>query len=291
MDRINYPRTYQEADRISAAKQILYKRLTRANLLLLAAGAVLSALATVAPPESRVLVGAGAGCVLIAIAFWLALGAGRPENEWFDSRAVAESLKTMTWRYITKANPYEASMSDAEAEARFLVEIDQVLEKKQKIKAQLEFPPGQTEITSVMRELRASAVDHRLALYIKDRIRDQRLWYGGRAKESRSAARRWYWTAFALQLIAFISGAATIAAGWSDFSGVLVTLAALVMTWQQVQQFTHLAHSYGIAAQDFAIIEEKANGVATEPQLATYVEQAELAASREHTLWVSRNAL
>ncbi len=291
MNRADYPRTYQEAGRLSAVKQKLYKRLTIANLLLLAAGAALAILAILIPPISRGLVSLSAACILAAVVIWLVLGVGRPDNEWFDARSVAESMKTMTWRYLMKADPYGQSISDVEAEKLFLAETKQILQQKQKVAAQLECPTGQKEITTFMREFRAATIENRLALYLEGRVRDQKTWYSDKAKLNRSAARVWFWTAFGLQLSGLVASSVNIVAGTSDLSSLFVTLAALVMTWQQVQQFSYLAHSYGSTAQDFAIIESKANGIDTEAHLSTYVEQAELAASREHTLWVSRNAL
>ena len=291
MNRSDYPRTYQEADRVSAAKQKLYKRLTIVNLLSLAAAATLAILATVLPTISRGLVGLSAACVLAAVVIWLVLGVGRPDNEWFDARSVAESVKTMTWRYLMKANPYGQLISDEEAERLFLAETKQVLQQKQKVAAQLECPTGQKEITSFMRKFRAATIENRLSLYLEGRVGDQKTWYSNKAKQNRSAARLWFWTAFGLQIAGLVAATVNIVVGMSDLPGLFVTLAALVMAWQQVQQFTYLAHSYGSTAQDFAIIESKANGIDTESHLSTYVEQAELAASREHTLWVSRNAL
>lgn len=291
MEPKDLPRTYREAGRVSAEKQRVYKGLFRANLILLGGSAVLTVVGAAIPCAARQIIGVGAGCVLAAIIVWLVLGISRADNEWFDARAVAESLKTMTWRYAMKAPPYGDLLSEEEADDLFLDEIRQVLHQKEKIAAQLECPDGEPEITDAMRRLRAAPLEERLGAYLQRRVRDQKTWYSNKAKQNRAAERLWFWSAFGLQVSALVAGVITAATGTRDVAGLLVALAALVMTWLQVQQSAYLAHSYGSAAQEFAIIESKAVRVNSDSALADYVAQAELAASREHTLWAARNAL
>ncbi|MFA0889231.1 MAG: DUF4231 domain-containing protein [Synergistales bacterium] len=289
MEHSDYPRSCREAGRISAEKQRLYRLLTQANLILLALGAAIGFLGSIMDSNTVHLSRWGAASIFLAVVVWLVLGFVHPDNEWFDARAVAESLKTMTWRYMMKASPYGQELTESEAKERFLEEMRQILQEKSKISAQMQCPEDQTEITTFMSTARSSSFEDRKGLYLEARVRDQKNWYNNKSMLNRSGSRRLFWIAFSLQVGAMGAAGFCIVCGGLDLSGLMVTLAALVMTWLQVQQNAYLAHSYGSAAQEFAIIEEKAVMVDSEVNLGVFVDQAELAASREHTMWVSRN--
>lgn len=290
MEHSDYPRTYREAGRISAEKQGLYRFLTLANLILLALGAAIGFLGSIMDSNIVLLSRLGAASIFLAVVIWLALGLDHPDNKWFDARAVAESIKTMTWRYMMKASPYGQELTENEANERFFEEMRQILQEKSKISAQLQCPKDQTEITTFMSTTRSSSFEDRKGLYLEARVRDQKDWYSNKSMLNRSRSRWLFWIAFSLQVGAMGVAGFCFVCGGLDLSGLMVTLAALVMTWLQVQQNAYLAHSYGSAAQEFAIIEAKALIVASEVDLGAFVDQAELAASREHTMWVSRNA-
>ena len=50
----------------------------------------------------------------------LALLILQPERTWYEGRAVAESVKTLAWRYSVCADPFPKEMSRAEAESNFV---------------------------------------------------------------------------------------------------------------------------------------------------------------------------
>ena len=65
--------------------------------------------------------------VLQAIALLLSLGSTlylafkQPQRTWYGTRALAESVKTVAWRFAMRAEPYE--VADAEARARFTTNV------------------------------------------------------------------------------------------------------------------------------------------------------------------------
>ncbi|MEO1352240.1 MAG: DUF4231 domain-containing protein [Cyanobacteria bacterium J06635_15] len=50
---------------------------------------------------------------LVTLAILIGLRVKRPDDIWYNGRAVAESVKTRTWRWVMRAEPY--SMTNAEA--------------------------------------------------------------------------------------------------------------------------------------------------------------------------------
>ena len=45
------------------------------------------------------------------------------ERQWFDCRAIAESVKTMAWRYMMRAERYRAEKPAPEIDALFAKEL------------------------------------------------------------------------------------------------------------------------------------------------------------------------
>jgi hypothetical protein len=72
---------------------------------------------------------------------------------------------------------------------------------------------------------------------------------------------------------------------------VLATFAASATAWAQTKQFRILATSYAVAAQELATISIRLPHIDADHDWSTFVSDAELAISREHTLWLTRRAL
>ncbi|HEY3317652.1 MAG TPA: DUF4231 domain-containing protein [Coriobacteriia bacterium] len=287
-----YPRTYAEADRLAKRTQSLHQALTKANLLLLAFAAMLAIVGALLPAQvARVMSGVAAFLTFCAVIIWFILARGRFDNLWFDARAVAESLKTMTWRYMMHGRPYESGLTKKDADDRFFSEIAEVLDEQADVANRLKCPENAPEITDKMREVRGMPWEERLHIYVQDRVRDQKQYYGRRSNEHRRSAQQWSAIVFALQVVAIVAAVWTVARGGTDLSGLAVAWAGFGMTWTQTNQYSTLAHSYGMTAQEFALIESKMQLVESNASLVRHVEEAELAASREHTMWVARNVL
>lgn len=70
-----------------------------------------------------------------------------------------------------------------------------------------------------------------------------------------------------------------------DLAGVAGALAAAGVAWLQTRQHHQLASAYAVAAQELADIASRAHWPETEAEWAHFVDEAEEAISREHTLW------
>ncbi len=136
-----------------------------------------------------------------------------------------------------------------------------------------------------MRVCRRSNLDVRRKRYREERIEEQGRWY--RAKSHRNAARAHTWTlaAIVLELLGVVAAAARAFGELNvDLLGVLAAGAASVTAWVQGKQHQITATAYAVAAQELAAIRVELREVA-EPSWGEFVDSAEGAISREHTLW------
>jgi DNA-binding transcriptional regulator of glucitol operon len=73
--------------------------------------------------------------------------------------------------------------------------------------------------------------------------------------------------------------------------GVLAALSSCILAWLQVKKYQETAQSYSIAHDELGLIETLAANIRSEEALATFVQDAENAVSREHTLWIAKRAM
>jgi hypothetical protein len=56
----------------------------------------------------------------------------------------------------------------------------------------------------------------------------------------------------------------------------------------QLRRYQELSQSYLITATELSLIKSKIHQIETEEELSNFVDDAETAISREHTLWLAR---
>jgi hypothetical protein len=102
----------------------------------------------------------------------------RPDKDWYEGRAAAESVKTLVWRYMVRGESFD--IGDGEASALLLVEIDAVTTDL----AAIEVVPedGTESITGPMRSARALDYEAHRRLYRESRYAAKAEWNKKRAK-------------------------------------------------------------------------------------------------------------
>jgi hypothetical protein len=103
----DYPALFQAADRASLFIQKRHLYLTGSVLTLLVGGAAAGAVSGAFPSAraKTALAFASTACVALSFVLTAIRQALKPEKLWYGGRAVAESVKSMTWRYMTGAEP------------------------------------------------------------------------------------------------------------------------------------------------------------------------------------------
>jgi hypothetical protein len=283
---IAYPAFLKAADNAASVGQRWYIRLVRADIGLIIAGALTGALSALGPPGwqkttavvSAILLGTG------AIMRWVNRSR-RPNRAWFDGRAIAESIKTNSWRYMMRTDPFAGS--DSEAEARFIGDLLDILKARQ----ELSFPgveSGEGQITASMRLLRAEPFDVRRSTYLERRLKDQIVWYSSRAVRHQHRARLYFAIGLAAELSAVAWAIVRVAyPGTLNLIGVFTSLAVAATALSQVHSHDELGGRYAVAALELSAIRTLAES-ADESKFSDVVKDGEGAISREHTMWIAK---
>lgn len=283
------PALHDAANVASLNAQRRYLSLIRLNLLALLVGAVAGAAALPADAVGRVIAAVAAVVLVGALLLTLVIQNKSYERTWYGGRAIAESVKTLAWRYMTRAEPFGGD-DDAETDELFLNRLAQILKSGANLDIHLSAVLGGDQITACMREVRAWPLAKRREYYDRCRIQDQRDWYSRKSSLSEHAEKRFFSVMWISNLLAV--AAAVVLVIWPDLpvnaTGVFSTSAAAVFGWLQVKRHQEIAQSYAIAAQELAIVHAKVGMMTTEAQFALFVADAENAISREHTLWIAR---
>jgi conflict system pore-forming effector with SLATT domain len=291
IDYSDYPALFRAADSASGAAQQGYLRLTKATLILLVTGAGLAAVSGEFPAAKSGFAVASAVVLAASLLLSVYLQSLNLEQVWYGGRAVAETGRSMMWRYVTGADPFPMDLAPAEAERKFLADLGSMARERKQLAFGFggEFA-GEPQITERMRQARTASLEERKDTYLSERIQDQRLWYGKRAKSHLSAGNR-YFTVIALsQLLALASAIALV--HWPDakiqLTGVFASLASALMAWIQVKRHKELVQAYSVAELELSFVQEQAEQIVSDRDLSDFVADAEKAISREHTLWIAK---
>jgi hypothetical protein len=287
----DYPALFRQANQASIAAQRRYVRLSKMTLVFLVTGAALAS----ASPAFSSAASVFAICSAILVAGSLVLTSyaklSKPEQVWYGGRAVAESAKSMTWRYVTCAAPYSSDLVPEEADRKFVLDLGSIFKERKHLA--FDFGGGfsaEPQITDSMRLQRSAAVAERKDQYLAGRIANQRRWYCKQANSNRSAESMYFLLITVAQGLALLAAIALVR--WPDskvkLTGLLTSLASALIAWLQFRQHKELVQSYSIAELELGLIQEQARYVTSDRELSNFVIDAENAISREHTLWIAR---
>lgn len=287
MKHDEYPALFLDADAGSNRYQAKFLWLIRAEYLTLFLAAVFS----MSFLHGVVYFLLYAGIFFIGLLILVTRAQSKPEQWWYRCRALAESVKTLTWRYMMHAAPFDGG--DAQAKLKLRDELHEVFRQNNDTAKQITNDwSGNHQITEAMQNIRAMSRAERMAYYLKHRVDEQRGWYQRKSKANRDSAKTWVWT----------SGIAYVLAGGMILSRIalpdwrywpiepLIVVAASIIGWMQIKKFNELAAAYTVCAHEIGLIRPMADVVANEAQFSEFVNDAEKAFSREHTLWIARQS-
>ncbi|MCG7986608.1 MAG: DUF4231 domain-containing protein [Candidatus Thiodiazotropha weberae] len=164
MDSKYYPGLYRAADNASNRTQSAYLWAVRFHILALLLGAGL----TVNPIPSTLYSLANAGVFLVALAISILIATKRYEKAWYSSRAVAESVKTATWRFMMRADPFLDAESVKEVKAVFRNLLNEILSSNNQLGDLLGGDDcAHEQITEKMTEARSKTLEDRKSFYLE----------------------------------------------------------------------------------------------------------------------------
>jgi hypothetical protein len=284
----DYPALFLTADAASLWGQGRYLLFARLELLCIFLSAGLGAVISILGVAGSRAVATAAAVLLVAAALIRSLNRStQPNKKWFEGRAVAESVKTLTWKYMTHVSPLQAEGSKADdVFSRDLAEIlgDRTLliPRRHALSSRME------QITPAMRRIRGLTFDERRTLYIRYRLQDQLAWYTRSSEALKRQGDLWFLGGALFEVLALAAAIFLIASPTGgNFIGLFSTAAAAAVSLSQLRADSEAADRYALAAQELSIIEPRMEN-ADEKTFAECVKEAEAAISREHKMWVAK---
>lgn len=282
-----YPALYETAGEMSATSQSAYLWLIRIEYALLFLAAVFSMNWSKEPTFF----------ILYALVLLASLGVlicrswMKPEQDWYRGRALAESIKTSSWRYVMRSSPFEDAASIIIPRGEFREHLLAILKANRFIGDKM--PPdsaAKQQIPASMEEVRARDLEQRKAFYSEHRIKEQRNWYSAKAGANKRASRRWMVAGIVAYAVAIVLALTRIEyPDWELWPiEPVIVLASSFVGWTQIKKFNELASSYTLTAHEIGIIQNRIGEIDKEEDFSEFVNDAEQAFSREHTQWVAR---
>jgi conflict system pore-forming effector with SLATT domain len=282
-DLDDFPALFKAADTSSLVGQRQFTRTTIIRLGLAVITAVLAAFAALNHHEGvnvLGLVAAGAFTGALVAEIWLL--SEEPEHRWYDNRALAESAKTLAWRYAVGGAPY--GLSVAQPDIQLARELSKLLHDI----ANTHISPTKGEVvTPIMASIRASPLAERRESYIRYRILDQQDWYARKAERNEKRAQIWRFGLIGIEVAGVVASGAT-GLGYLEFdlTSIISTVLGVAVAWLAVKQHDALSRAYTVASHELALVATTLRSLGTdEDEWAAAVADAEEAISREHTMW------
>ncbi|MBI9068751.1 MAG: DUF4231 domain-containing protein [Salinivirgaceae bacterium] len=285
-ERPEYPALYDSSNNASLESQKHYLLVMKWYLGL----SILAAILSIYIKESTI-AGIIATIAFFAILFLTIFQAvKRFDKTWYNGRAVAESVKTRTWRFVMRAEPYFDTDNISDIKAEFCSDLKDILEQNRELGSYLAHESVTKEtITDSMLEIRARDITDRLNYYISNRINEQRTWYLTKANINKRKARDWFIGLIATNSVIIVL--LLIEIGYNVYNlptPALIVVGGSILSWTQIKKFQDLATSYSLTAHEIGIIKSQSFLVSGEKEMSDFVKDAENAFSREHTQWVAR---
>lgn len=282
----DYPPLCYAAETASRTGQTWYVRLIRANVGLIILGALIGSLSTLGPAKWQE---AAAVISAVAIATGILMRwvnrARRPDRSWFDGRAIAESIKTNSWRYMMHIEPFAGT--DQDADARFIGDVRDILKEGTDLTL-VGAQATASQITEFMRLVRSELFPSRRSTYVEFRVKDQIRWYSARAAFHQRRARFYFAAGLGAEFFALAWLILRIALSSNlNIIGVFTSVAVAATALSELHAHDGLGQSYAFAAHELAAILALVES-SDETKFADYVKDTEGAISREHTMWIAK---
>lgn len=282
----DYPALYRAADDASNGIQGFLLLSFKCHAFLLFLGALISIVSTLN----------SAYALVAALLFISSLGIHvnsqlrNFQGRWYRARALAESVKTGTWRFIMRADPF-SSANQVENLAAFQDLLMELLKDNKDMGEELSGKySGSEQVTAGMLAVQRLPYEDRLNYYLRNRVQEQQRWYEVKARGNKRAA-----LVFLVIVIIAYLGAIALLLYRVPFPNTpylpidaLAVAAGSLVGWVQLRRFNELASAYGLTAHEVGIIQLKAHNVSSDQELNEFVSNSENAFSREHTQWAAR---
>jgi len=210
------------------------------------------------------------------------------QKKWYLQRALAESVKTATWRFVMNADPYNKGDEKDEKKLTKVIQ-DLLLDNVEAAASTASHLKDQGLISESMRKIRKFELEEKTNYYFTNRVIDQKDWYKRKAVFN---ARKSKHLLISIVICYIVAIALAITRTTYNFSNLPIDLIAIftggIIGWMQINRFDELASAYTLTTHEIARIAEERGRLTDNEKLGNFVADAENAFSREHTQWAAR---
>ena len=282
---IQYPHLYEITNERSAKNQWYFLNGVRAEYVLLIFTAVNSSLSY----DGKYITNLALFILLIILL--LVRNVINFEQKWYKYRAVTESIKTTTWKFAMKAEPFNGSeeINDAKQYNGYIRNI--IKDSKYAIKTEtLKNLEGDT-FSICLKSIREMNYEQRRDLYVEQRIEEQRTWYAKKSVFNKRLGRAWA-VAILIFYILSLTMTALLAEDLVQAASLptelITTIISALIGWVQIKKYNELSASYALTAHEIGLVKEQSYYISGEKDFLDFIRDAETAFSREHTQWQAR---
>jgi len=181
------------------------------------------------------------------------------QGKWYNARAVAESIKTISWRYAVKAEPY--NIPDDDAKSIFFKAMKDIIEMNHDFKECIEAEYSsstQHNIPNNMTGVRLLSLQDRYNFYHINRVMEQKDWYTKKSLINKKRSSQFFFllifVSFVL-LICLILSLIKTSINIIFPTGPLLSMISILFTWIQTKKYKELEKSYALTAHEIGFIE------------------------------------
>jgi len=283
--QIKYPALFTSSDNYSLKAQDNFKSLNKWTLIALVVATVFSSVTqenwAIWTSTALILFSAILSTLMLVLKF---------EKGWYEGRAVAESIKTLCWKFMTGARPFSIELDETKAQNLLIENFKKVIGHRKDFFTLIGSDFAENEQLPIeLLNIRKLSKDERIGIYKTQRLEKQKKWYTDKTTENK----KWTKISFAIiivaQVLAIISLILKIKFEFEfSIAPILVTISTAFIAWLQLRRYQELSQSYLITATELSLIKSKISQVETESDFSEFVDDSETAISREHTLWLAR---
>ncbi len=291
MKTTDFPSLFQAADKASVQAQKNYLIIIGLDLSFMIIGSLLAIYSFKCDFNKLIVYSISGLFLLTSLILTIVLKSKAFEDVWYQGRALAESVKTLTWRFATCSELFENNLSKDEVSRRFLERLKELSNEFKDLNKTLDANILSLPIISPkMESIRNLSAMERKEYYINERIKEQKKWYSDKAEFNKRKYDMWFVVIILAQFLSLVSIIVLIKNPTLDWNlvGLFTTISAAAISWLQLKQHQELKQAYTTAAQELNFIEASSSTVTTENELSRFVLDSENAISREHTLWLAQ---
>jgi hypothetical protein len=280
----DFPAIFRHADQSAITHQKRYRRL----VIAFSATASITAISGLIQ-QSQIQMSIAFSMTVVQLMATLVNSALGWNHRWYQARAIAESVKSLTWRFAVGGSPFPSSMPMPDAREALSKSIMDILKPISSNSPLIADKLPQFEDMSRIENLRSSSLQVRKRAYIKHRLQEQEVWYGRKAltlKKNRNSL-----NALAISgSIAAVIGSLCLLVSPNLFSPTIITFfASIAVGIISIGQSRNLGTD--ISAYQITHYEIKRilglQPPDTDDLWSSWVDDKEEVLSREHVMWLA----